>query len=174
MVAHLLEKLMSLGEVFAVGPFSLKEVRDGVEPYAVDSQVEPEIERLEHRLFDLGVVEVQVRLMRIEPVPVVRAGYVVPGPVRSLGVLEDDSRVLVPLVGVAPDIEVAGSAARLRAPGALEPGMLVRGVVAQELVDDPDTAVMRFPDESAGIAERAEHRVDVGVVGDVVAVVPQR
>ncbi len=123
--AHLLEELMRLRQVLAVGALALEQIRNGVEPHAIDAHAEPEVQRLQHRLLDLGVFEVQVRLMRVEPVPEVRPGHVVPRPVRGLEVLEDDSRVLVFLVGLAPDVEVARGAAGPGPAGALEPRMLV-------------------------------------------------
>ena len=86
---------MRLGQVLAVGALALVEVGHGVEAEAVEAEVEPEAQDVEHRLLDLGVVEVEVGLVGEEAVPVVGAGLVVPGPVRRLGVGEDDPRVLV-------------------------------------------------------------------------------
>src|SRR5207253_7662547 len=119
----------------------------GVEAHSVDTHVHPEVEGIEERLFDLRVVEVEVWLMGVEPVQVISVGDIVQGPVRSLEVLEDDSRVLVLLVRLAPYVEVALRAARPRAPRALEPRVLVRCVVAHELVDDADASAVRLPDE---------------------------
>ena len=65
-----------------------------------------------HRVENRGIVEVQVRLMVEEPVPVVRAGGLVPGPVRFLGVGEDDRDALILLIRVAPDVEVPRRRAR--------------------------------------------------------------
>ncbi len=165
---------MRLGQVFAVGALALEEVGHGVEPDAVDPDVHPEVEGFEDRLLDLGVVEVEVGLARVEAVPVVGVRDVVPGPVGRLEVLEDDPHVLVLLVGLAPHVEVTCGGSRLRPPRALKPGVLVRGVVAHELVDHPDAAPVRFSDQLVGIAQRAVHRIHVGVIGYVVAVVAQR
>src|SRR5438477_11689865 len=71
---------------------------------------------------NLRVVEVEVGLVGVEAVPVVGVGDVIPGPVRGLEIFEDDPRVLVALVGLAPDVEVAHAASRLRTPCPLEPG----------------------------------------------------
>ena len=57
------------------------------------------------------------------------------------------------------------------APRALEPGVLVGGVVDDELGDDAQAAPLGFLDEAAKILHRAEIGIDVAVVGDVVAVV---
>ena len=95
--ADALEVLVRLGQVLAVGALALVEVRDGVEAEAVEPEVQPEAQDLEHRLLDLGVVEVEVGLVGEEAVPEVGAGLLVPGPVGGLGVGEDDPRVLVPV-----------------------------------------------------------------------------
>ena len=81
------------------------------------------------------VVEVQVGLMVEEAVPVVGAGHRVPGPVRRLGVREDDARALVAAAGVAPDVVVALGRAGRRAARRLEPRVLIGRVVDDELGD---------------------------------------
>ena len=50
-----LEVGVSLGEVLAVGALALEQVRDRVEPEAVEAEVEPEAQHVEHRLLDLGL-----------------------------------------------------------------------------------------------------------------------
>ena len=121
-----------------------------------------------------GIVEVQVRLVRIEAVPVVGLGDRVPGPVRLLRIGEDDAGVLVFLVGVAPHIEVACRRARLGTTGALEPAMLVGGVVDHQLGDDADAAIVAGAHQAAEVAHGAVGRMDAAILGDVVAVVLQR
>ena len=105
---------MGLGEVLAVGAGPLVEVGHRVEAEAVDAHVEPEAQRVEHRVVDLRVVEVEVGLVAVEAVPEVLLAHRVPGPVRRLGVDEDDPGLLVELVGVGPDVEVAVRARRGR------------------------------------------------------------
>ena len=106
LLAELLEDGVALGQVLAVGPLALDQVGDGVEPHPVDAHVEPEPHDLEDRAEDPGVVEVQVGLVVEEAVPVILLGDRVPGPVRGLGVGEDDPDVLVLLGRVAPDVIV--------------------------------------------------------------------
>ena len=67
-----------LGEVLAVRPLGLVEVRHGVEPQPVDPEREPEVDDLEQRLVHGRVLEVEIGLMRIEAVPVVRARERIP------------------------------------------------------------------------------------------------
>ena len=112
--AQVLEGLVGLGQVLAVGALALEQVGHGVEAQPVHAHlVQPEVDDLEHRLLDLGVVPVEIGLVRVEAMPVVRAGHAVPRPVRMLEVLEDDPGFLVALGVVAPDVEVA----RGRCPG---------------------------------------------------------
>ena len=53
-----------------------------------------------------------------------------------------------------------------------EPGVLVGGVRQDEVYHDPDAEPVRLLDERVEVAERAEHRVDVAVVGHIVAESP--
>ena len=62
---------MGLGQVLAVRAVALVEVRHGVEAEPVEAEAHPEPDDVEHRLLDLGVVEVEVGLVVEEPVPVV-------------------------------------------------------------------------------------------------------
>ena len=112
--------------------------------------------------------------MRIEPMPVVGARHLVPGPVGPLRVDEDDARAGVFAVVVRPDIEVAIHRAGLRPPRALEPRMLVGGVVDHQFGDHPHPARMRRGDEAPGIGQRAVIGMHAAIVADVVAVVEPR
>ena len=100
-------------EVLAVGPLLLEEVGDRVEPEPVDAEVHPEPDDIEHLRSDPRVLEVEVRLVREEPVPEELPPDRVEGPVRHLGVDEDDPRLAVGRVGVGPHVVVAERAVRL-------------------------------------------------------------
>jgi hypothetical protein len=67
--------------------------------------------------------------------------------------------------------EVAGPlpAARRGRERGPEPRMLVRGVVGDEVDDDPQTQGMSVADKLIEVSERAEVRVDVAIVPDVIA-----
>ena len=164
---------MGFGQVLAVGALALEEVRDGIQPQAVDALVEPEAKGANHLVLDGQVVEVQVGLVTEEAMPEVLARQWIPRPVRRLGVGEDDAGVFVLLVRIAPDVVIVKG--RLRAgAGRLKPGMLVRRVVHDQLGDDPQTAAVGRLDKRLEVLEVAVGRLDVQVVGDVVAVVPLR
>ena len=47
--------------------------------------------------------------------------------------------------------------------------MILRGVVGHQVDDDPQAVRMRLRDQCLALVQGAEHRVDVAVVGDVVA-----
>jgi hypothetical protein len=85
--ADLLDHPVGLGEVLAARSVALHEVGDGVEAEPVDPQVQPEAHDVEDLLDDPRVVEVEVRLVAEEAVPVEGAGDGVPGPVGLLGVV---------------------------------------------------------------------------------------
>ena len=170
---HPLEVLVRLGQVLAVGAVALEQVRDRVEPEAVQPEVEPEAQDLEHRRLDLWVVVVEVGLMGVEAVPEVGAGLIVPGPVRRLGVGEDDPRVLVAVHGLRPHVPVALGVVRARA-RLLEPRVVRRRVVHHEVRDHADAALMGLLDQVADVVDATVVGVDREVVGDVVAAVAQR
>ena len=165
---------MRLGQVLAVGPVALEEVGHGVEAEAVEAEVQPEAQDVEHRLADLGVVVVEVGLVGEEAVPVVGPGDVVPRPVRRLGVGEDDPRVLVLVRRVGPHVPVALGRAGRRLARALEPLVLGGGVVHHEVGDDAQPALVGRVDEGPDVVDRPVVGVDLVVVGDVVAAVAQR
>ena len=171
--ADLLDDRVGLGKVLAVRAVALDQVGNRVEAQAVDAHVEPVAHHLDDGLEDGRVVEVQVRLVRVEAVPEILLGDRVPGPVRDLGVEEDDPRVGVDVVAIRPDVEVALGAPRRRLAGRLEPGMLVAGVIDHELGDDAQAALVGSVHEGPEILHGAVGGVDVAIVGDVVAVVPQ-
>ena len=108
-----------------------------------------------------------------EAVPVVLAAQLVERPVRRLGVDEDDARLRVALVGVRPDVPVALRAGRVGA-RLLEPRVVGRGVVHDEVGDHAHAALVRLLDELAEVLDRPVVGVDGEEVRDVVAAVAQR
>ncbi len=172
-VAQLLKKRVRLRQVLAIGPRPLEQIGHGVQPHPVDSQTQPVIAHVEHGLADQRVVEIQIGLMRIKTVPVIGLGQRVPSPVRHFEILEDDPRVLVLFRRVAPDVKISLRTAGRGPSSPLKPGMLIRGVIDHQFGDHAQTAGMRLADEHPKIAQRAVHRIDMHVIGDVIAVVPQ-
>ena len=114
------------------------------------------------------VVVVEVGLVGEEPVPEELAALDVVGPVRLLGVDEDDPGVGVAGVVIGLYVEITERTLRVAARG-LEPGMGVRGVVEDDVDDDANAALMGLVHQVAEVLHGAVARVDLRVVGDVVA-----
>jgi hypothetical protein len=106
--------------------------------------------------------------------PVISLGHGIPGPVGRFEVLENDPRLLIPIPGIAPNVEVAPPTTGLGISSPLEPGMLVRGVVDYKLGDYAQTPAMGLAEENLEVTESSIRRVDVGIVGDIIPIVAQR
>ena len=120
------------------------------------------------------IVKIQVRLVGKEAVPVVGLGFGIPGPVGFLRVGEDDARVLIFLVRVAPHVKFPLGRTWRRSARPLKPRMLVRRVVDYQLDHHLQSALVSSRKESREIVHRSVHGVDAQVVGYVVAVVLER
>src|SRR6185437_9447028 len=94
-------------------------------------------------------------------------------PVRDLKVTEDDSHFFVFFRIVTPHVEVALGAVWGRAPGPLEPRMLIGRVIDDEFRKNLQATPVRGINELAKIFEVAVFWVNAFVIGDVVAVVLQ-
>ena len=75
---------------------------------------------------------------------------------------------------VAEHVAVAFPAVRARRERGPEPLVTVGGVVGHQVDDDPQAVVVTLPDQRLGLLHAAEHRVDIPVVGHVVAAVDLR
>ena len=171
---ELLQKGMSLGQVLAVCALSLKEIRDGIQPDAVHAHVEPEVDHPHHCVLHMGVIIIEVRLMRIEAVPVVGSGQGVPGPVGGFKVLEDYSGIFVFFGSITPDIKVSPGRIGLGSSCFLEPGVRIRGVVQHHLGYHPDALLMCFFQESSKGLQITILRMNSEIVGDIIAVISKR
>jgi len=164
------EVRVGFGQVLAVGAFTLEQVGDGIQPQAVDTFVEPEAEGADHLVLNGHIVEVQIGLVAEEAVPEVLTRQRVPRPVRRLGVSENDASAFVFPVRIAPHVVIVERRLWALASG-LEPGMLVRRVVHDQLGDDPQPAIVGRLDERLEVLDVAVGGLDVQIVGNVVAVV---
>ena len=150
----------------------LEERVGDVDPEAVDAAVEPEAEDLLETLLYRFFVPVEVGLLGREEVEVVLAGLLVQ---RPRGPAEG-RRPLVRRAAVAAGAEHVALPVGMQRVGdrVPEPLVLVRRVVRNDVDRHPDPELMRVCEQLVEIGERPELRVDVGVVGDVVAVVGLR
>ncbi len=167
----LLEDIVGLGQVFVVGAVALDQIRNGVETQPVDTHVQPVAHHRQHRFHHLRVVEIEVGLVRIETVPEVLAGDRVPGPVGLFGVEEDDPRAVVLLIVIRPHIKVARRRTGLGLARPLEPRVLIRGVVDDQLGDHPQTPLVRLGDKALGVGHGPVVAVYAAVFGNVVTVI---
>ena len=148
----------------------LDEAVGDVDAEAVHAAVEPEPQdRLELRA-DLGVLPVEVGLLGVEdvqvPLAVVDAG---PRGAAEHGVPVVGGLVAVRALAVAEHVALALGASRTGGQRRLEPLVLVGGVVGDEVDDDLQAEVLGGRQHGVGVVQGAEQRVDVAVVGDVVA-----
>ena len=146
-----------------------------VHPEAVDAAVEPEPQHALEHLAHLGVAPVQVGLGAVEDVEVPLCRSVGPSSTRSHAM---PPKIEFQLFGgclpaaafaLAEHVAVALGAAGAGGQRLLEPLVLVGGVVGHQVDDDLEAERVRLLEQGVGVGEVAEPRVDVDVVGHVVA-----
>ena len=169
--ADLLEDVVGFRQVFVVGAVPFDQVGNGVQAQAVDAQVEPIAHHRQHRFHDLRVIKVEVGLVRVKAVPEVLAGHRVPGPVGLFGVEENNACAVVFLVIIRPHVEVPCGRAWLGLARALEPGVLVGGVVDHQFSDHAQPALVGLGNKALGVGHRPVVAVHAAVFGNVVAVI---
>ncbi|MNV50932.1 hypothetical protein D3C71_1429620 [compost metagenome] len=146
---------------------------DRIQAEAIHATVEPEPHVIQRGLLHRRVVEVQVGLVGQEVVQEILLTPRLPLP----GHAAEDRHPVVGrgavLARIGPHVPVRlGIGAVL--PAFLEPGVVDRGM-AEHLVDHHlQTQRMRLGQQLVDIGERAEQRVDVAMVGDVIAEVGHR
>ena len=172
--AQLLEKHVRFGKVLARRALAFVQIGNRVKAERVDAEVQPEFENFEQRFVNCRIVEIQIRLMRIEAMPVIRFGDGVPGPIGRFEILEDDARVLVLLRRIAPDVVLTPWRSRLRATRLLKPRMCIARVIDHQLGDDANSAQVRLAQQGFEICKRSVIRMDGRVIRDVITVVAQR
>ena len=143
--------------------------RHRVDPEPVHAPVAPEPHDLAELVLHRLVAQVQAGLLRGEVVEVVLPPQVIPGPGRRPELRQPVVGLRAVGLRIGPDVVVG--VARIAGDGALEPRRLDRGVVEHLVDDDPEAQVVRPRHQPVELLERAQQRVDLHVVGDVVAAV---
>ena len=103
--------------------------------------------------------------------PVIGLGHWIPGPIGRFRVGEDDARAFEFLIAVAPHVEVAFGGSGQRLSSRLEPRVLIRGVVDDQLDHHLHAAPVRGLKECLELVQGAVARIDTAIVGNVVAIV---
>ncbi len=144
-----------------------------VDAEAVHAAPQPAARDVQHRRLHRRCAPVEVGLLRQERVQVVLPGRRVEGPGGTAE--EADPVIRRPAAGrgVGPHVPVPVRVVTA-GPRGPKPGMLVRGVVGDEVDEHPKPTGMGGGHQAVEGSEIAEHWVHVGVVGHVVAEVPHR
>ena len=184
-----LMQLVAIRVGMLAGPGCRRNLRQGrvlhqqhrrIDPDTGHATVEPEAE---HGLVfgsNVRVAPVQVGLLGREQMEVPLAGCAVrvsrsrPGRAREVG-----HPAIGHLVAVFSPTRVEPEPGPFRRPGPrresrLEPGVLVRNVVRDDVHDRPDAQIPGLRDQPFRLVERPERRVDRSVVGDVISAVGKR
>ena len=137
---------MCFRQVLAVRALALVQVGHGIQPHPVYAHRHPEFNDIHQTADDIGVVEIQIRLMMIKAMPEVligRGSHVQFDVSKSLKMI----RASLYLSAVIPDVEVSRLASGLCAARTLKPGMLVRSVIQHQFGYDTNAAPMRLAQE---------------------------
>ncbi|MNN07338.1 hypothetical protein D3C81_1201620 [compost metagenome] len=146
---------------------------DRIQAEAIHAPVQPEAHVVQGRLLHLRMVEIQIRLVHQEVVQVVLLAARLPLP----GATAEQRQPVVGrgavLARIHPHIPVRLRIAAVL-PALAEPGMLDRGM-AEHLVDHHLQAqAMSLGQQPVEVVKAAEQRIDIAVVGDVIAEVGHR
>ena len=146
---------------------------DRVDAKTIHPALQPEAQYLQHRALYFGIAPVEIRLLLQERVLIILARGCVELP-------RGPAELGEPVVGrpargrwISPHVPVALRIVT-RAPGFDEPRVLIGGVVGDVVQDDAQAESVSLEQERVKIGKRAEARVDVAVVGHVVAKIRHR
>src|SRR5438067_7616080 len=129
MLPQLLQERMGFEEVLAARVFALVKVGNGVELESIYSHLRPEIEHSHDAALHEWTVKVEIRLVRIEPMPIVSFSDWIPTPVGRLKILKNNTCVGVFVGSVVPHVEVAPTRAGLGCSRLLKPLVLIGSMV---------------------------------------------
>ena len=148
------------------------DVGDHVAAEAVNALFKPKIADVGDLLAHLGIVPIEVGLLvrKEVQIPLVGVLFILPRRAQKVG-HPIVGRTLAVLAPALFPIVVVAVGIRLGRAALLEPPMLVRRVIDDEVHDEPDAALVKPCDQFVEVLHRAELVHDVAIVADVVAVV---
>src|SRR5579884_1128035 len=153
--AQLFEENMRFGQVLAVGSLALIQVGHGIQPHSINTHCQPEVHHLEKGFSDFRVIEIQIGLVMVKPMPEISVRDGIPGPIRGLEVFKDDACVAVLVGSLAPDIKIPPNAAGFGPPCPLKPSVLIGSVVQHQFRDDADAPPMRLTQKLTDVVTRS-------------------
>ncbi len=169
---------MGLFEVLARCSLSFPEERGGVHPHHRHSEIDEEQQLAGHRHQHVGVAVVQVPLVleegRPHPLPTGGTGHVrSPGEGIPASIREDRSKGrCIPVGdGAVVEHEVTAGVARIAGLGSLGPGVIVGGVVGNEVEHHPYPARPQCRDGGPQVVDRPERRQGGPVVRDCISAI---
>src|SRR6266540_3902222 len=139
--AQFLQVGVRFRQVLTVGTFALKKIGDCVGAETVYAQLKPEPRDVEHFLLYSGIIVVQIWLTGVETMPEILTCLLIPCPIRGFCIEKDNTRVLVFLIGVAPDVVISKGGITICARG-LKPGMLIGCVIQHQVHNDAEILMM--------------------------------
>ncbi len=133
----------------------------------------PPARNIKHRVLHGRITPVEVRLLHVKIVIVILIGRGIELPSRAAEIGVPVIRRLSVPSAVAPDVPVAMSRGA-RGLGIKKPFVLIGSMVYDEIKNDMDAALLGLTRERVEIRQGPVHRIDVFVVGNVVAEVHLR
>lgn len=135
-------------------------------------ETQPESHYFEDLGLHFGIRCVEVRLEFIEAVKIPGFRNLIAAPRGLLHPWKDYSCVCLRGFALRPDIPIAAGRCRITS-GLLEPWVLVRGMVDDEVDQNPDATLFAAMRELNEVAQCAIARIDTVVVGNIVTAVAQ-
>ena len=164
------QHVVLLDRLAHLGALGRDHERHRVHAEAGDAELNPEPHDLEDFRLHMRVRRVEIGLEIVEAMEVPGAGFLVARPGRFLHAGKHHAGIGIGRLLVGPDVPVAIGRI-LRASRLSKPGVLVGGVIDDEIDDHADAALLAAMGEFDEVAERAVARIDAVIVRDIVAVV---
>src|SRR5438105_9601736 len=165
---------MRFREIFTIRSFPLEQIRHRIQTKAVNADITPEINYLENFLLHPWVIIIEIGLVMKKTMPVILLSHFVPTPVAGFEILENDPNIFVLRGVIAPNVIVSlfrtfGGISR-----GLEPPVLIRSMIDDELRDHFDITSVCFLQKFLKIFDLAVRRIDAVIVSDVVPIILKR